>query len=360
MKSPSDLAGSLLRQWRDGARREERLVDPERSFPVGLQIGTPPSRAFGTEPAVVGAHLTAWREVTVGEVAWDSRSVRGLAEPVRIPVRWSIRSVDEWMAAVDAHAPAGEEVSRMRAELAALSRILAAVPPRFNRYLVRQLSLAMATGTAETIRVAEVAGVLEPGQADGLPLRALPMVGADTKFFKRNERMLTALLDVRFDDRVSAVWPRPVSRCGTPEWAVVAGGRPRRRPAALRRAPPGRPHHRHRGAAGGSPAGGRERAMPTRHPTDRRMCRRSGRGPEPRMVVVAGTGRPRGHLLGRSRHLGSRHPRLGTPASPGPAAGPDGPVHVRVPPSAGRGGARSRRFAPKPDSPPKRADSSTS
>ena len=205
MKSPADLAGSLLRQWRDGARREERLVEPERAFPIELQIGAPPSRALRTEPAVVGAHLAAWREVAVGEVMWDWRSVRGLAEPVKIQVRWSIRSADEWMAAVDAHAPAGEAVSKMHAELAALSQILASVPPRFHRYLVRQLSLVMATGTAEAIRVAEVAASLEPGQADGLPLRALPTVGADTKFFERNERLLTALLDVRFDDQVSAV-----------------------------------------------------------------------------------------------------------------------------------------------------------
>ena len=205
MKSPADLAGSLLQQWRNGAHREERLVDPERGFPGGLQIGAPPARACGTEPAVVGAPLSAWREVTVGEVVWDRRSVRGLAEPVRVPVRWSIRSADEWVAAVDAHAPTGEAVSEMRTEFATLSRVLAAVPPRFHRYLVRQRSLVMATGTEETIRVSEVAGILEPGQADGLPLRALPMIGADTKFFERNERLLTALLDVRFDDQVSAV-----------------------------------------------------------------------------------------------------------------------------------------------------------
>lgn len=205
MKSPTELAGSLLRQWRDGAKREERLVDPARGFPVQLSIGEPTSRSLRTEPALVGAHLATWREVTVGEVAWVERNARSLAEPVKVPLTWSIRSAGEWMAAVDAHAPSTEARATMGAEFTAFSRILAEVPPRFHRHLVRHRSLVMTIGTEETIRVAAVAGSLEPGQADGLPLRALPIIGADTKFFERNERLLTGLLDIRFDHRVSAV-----------------------------------------------------------------------------------------------------------------------------------------------------------
>ena len=44
---------------------------------------------------------------------------------------------------------------------------------------------------------------LQPGFADGLPLRALPIIGNDTKFFERNERFLLALLDIRFDGEAS-------------------------------------------------------------------------------------------------------------------------------------------------------------
>lgn len=205
MKSPADLAGALAKQWRNGDRREERLLDPERAYPVEMSIGAPSSSSLQTEPALIGAHLAAWRTVEVGEVAWVERRARGLADPVGVPATWSIRSAAEWMAAVDAHALPSSAVSTMQAEYAVYARVLAATLCRFHRTLVRRRSLVMATGVDETIRVVTVAAGLEPGQANGLPLRALPIVGADTKFFERNERLLTDLLDARFDDQVSAV-----------------------------------------------------------------------------------------------------------------------------------------------------------
>ena len=47
--------------------------------------------------------------------------------------------------------------------------------------------------------------VLAPGIANGQPLRTMSLEGIDTKFFERNARLVTALLDVRFDDEVSNI-----------------------------------------------------------------------------------------------------------------------------------------------------------
>ena len=53
------------------------------------------------------------------------------------------------------------------------------------------------------VQAARVAFMLEPGFAEGRPLRLLSLEGIDTKFFERNARLVTTLLDERFDGEVS-------------------------------------------------------------------------------------------------------------------------------------------------------------
>ena len=56
---------------------------------------------------------------------------------------------------------------------------------------------------AEIIKAVELARTLEPGCAEGRPLRALAMCGIDSKFFERHRSLIAHLLDVRFDRQVS-------------------------------------------------------------------------------------------------------------------------------------------------------------
>ena len=84
MKSPTELAATLARQWRDSSVREARLLDP-REWPIRLPIGRPKPSVIRNDTSRVRQHLTHWRHVAVGHVEWEDVPYRAVAEPVALP-----------------------------------------------------------------------------------------------------------------------------------------------------------------------------------------------------------------------------------------------------------------------------------
>ena len=52
-------------------------------------------------------------------------------------------------------------------------------------------------------KAAKLALILEPGFAQGVPLRSLGVANTDTKFFERNNPLIRQLLDIRFDGQAT-------------------------------------------------------------------------------------------------------------------------------------------------------------
>ena len=160
MKSPEVLAAKLARQWSDAATRERRLLTAE-TWPIELSIGRPDPELLRNDPTAVRDHLQRWRAVKVGEVAWVSSAYRATSEALEIPKFWRIHSPSQWVEACD-----DKSVS---SEYRRLGRIVNAVDPIFHPLLVRQRNQVMARSPEEVIRAAEVAMLLSPGGAGGLP-----------------------------------------------------------------------------------------------------------------------------------------------------------------------------------------------
>lgn len=195
MKSPDDLAEQLRRQWQQNAVRERRLLSND-AWPLVLPIGAPHTAAFARDPRWLRSRLQQWRGVRVGEVRWAPRKFRDGSEPLELPRQWQLHSPSEWIDAT------GDAV--IRQEYARLGRLVVATDPLFHRLLVHQHSALLDKPEAEVIRATELALALSPGCAAGTPLRAISLAGIDSKFFERHRRLLIQLLDVRFDNRVSA------------------------------------------------------------------------------------------------------------------------------------------------------------
>lgn len=186
----------MARHWGNGRTRAARLLEPER-WPLTVALTRPPAALVaGGGWAEVRAHLDAWRAVTVGCVVWEPVSYRATGEPIEVPVRWVLRSPSEWVAATGS-----EAVGR---EYEVLSRLVSGAAPRYRRFLVERSGLVLRHPEAEVATALRVADELEEGCAGGVPLRALPVAGVDTKFFERNRPLVTALLDVRFGGEVAA------------------------------------------------------------------------------------------------------------------------------------------------------------
>lgn len=194
MKSPEALARRLAQQWANAQLREARLLQRD-AWPISLPIGTPHAGDVKHNLAHVREHLSAWQQVPVGTIKWQSRAYRSLAEEISVPVAWELHKPSEWAQAT------GDK--GVRKEFERLSVIIERTDPAFHQFLIRQRHLISRVPTDEIILAANVSAALSPGIAGGAPLRALSINGIDSKFLERNRSLVTRLLDIRFDGAVT-------------------------------------------------------------------------------------------------------------------------------------------------------------
>lgn len=232
MKSPRQLAEALARQWQRADWREQHLLPSPGSgvWPLALPIGLPDATTFLDDSAALRQHLQQWQAVAsastqactdpgtaghtagntqsnstgnaAGTVAWQARNYRGGSAPVPVPTHWVLARPSECVAAIAQWG--GSAGATVQADYQALVSVLGQVDASFHRLLLRRLALWRGADTAQVITAARIAQQLEPGCAQGKPLRALALAGNDSKFFERHASLITALLDVRFDGEASA------------------------------------------------------------------------------------------------------------------------------------------------------------
>lgn len=195
MRSPAELRAKLRRQWQNRVLREARLLRADQAWPITIAIGQPSSKRILTDFDAVKRHLEQWRRESVGEVVWNSVRYRATDDRVEVPVSWKLRKPSEWVDAC--------QDRTIRAEYQMLAELVEQSNSVFHSLFVGRRSIWQGKPIAEVAQAARVAMALEPRVASGRPLRALSLEGIDTKFFERNERLITALLDARFDGEVS-------------------------------------------------------------------------------------------------------------------------------------------------------------
>ena len=191
MKSPEKLAAKLARQWFDAATRENRLLSAD-AWPIKLSIGRPDPELIDNDPAIIRSHLERWRAVNTGKVSWAASGYRATSEALEIPLYWQLDTPSQWVEACNDKS--------IFNEYKRLGGIVNAIDPIFHRLVVRQRSQVMARSPEEVIKAAEVAMLLSPGCAGGLPLRAYSVCGCDSKFFERNRSLLQQMLIKRFGE----------------------------------------------------------------------------------------------------------------------------------------------------------------
>lgn len=189
MKSPTDIATRLAKQWHQSALRTERLLDAD-AWPLAFSIGKPTGAEFLNQTARVHEHVQRWQAVNVGQVIWEPIKYRGGAEAVSLPLRWQIRTPSEWVAA--------SADARVQEEYAVLEYLVTHVDERYREILIRDRMLWRDKDPKEVVTTASLADALTPGGAKGRPLRLLAGHGVDTKFFERHGTLLTRLLDERY------------------------------------------------------------------------------------------------------------------------------------------------------------------
>ena len=205
MKTPQALAAKLAQQWNSADWRERQLLGGGTAWPLTLSIGQPDPAVFLSDATALRSHLQQWRAVEqdgLGHVQWQERRYRGSSDAIAVPTHWQLAKPSQCIAAIRHFKVPGH--AQVHSDYARLSTLIAGVErPGFQRLLLRRLVQWRDTPTDAVIAAARMALQLEPGCAQGKPLRALAVQGNDTKFFERHASLLTALLDERFDGEAS-------------------------------------------------------------------------------------------------------------------------------------------------------------
>ncbi len=197
MKSPGELRVVARRQWENPNLRESRLLGGASAWPLRFSIGRPSPRKLSGALDDVKQHIEAWRQVRIGQVVWEPTQYRAASTPVNIPVTWQFSKPSEWIEA------AGEYSVRQEFQL--MATLVKQTATEFHSLFVRRRSLWLGKPLDEVLQASSLAMAISPGCAQGQPLRTISLAGIDTKFFERNSRLVTALLDVRFDGEVSRI-----------------------------------------------------------------------------------------------------------------------------------------------------------
>lgn len=197
MKSPAELKVFFRRRWEAAAKRESYLLGGADAWPIVAPIGRPKPKTMASDLGAVKRHIDEWRSVNIGEVVWEVTSYRATSSPVEVPLFWKIRDPTEWVAACDDRS--------IRAEFDSISTFFQNANACFHSLLVSKRSLWRDKSIDEVLQATRLALALKPLCANNKPLRTLSLEGIDTKFFERNSRLITDLLDVRFDGEVSRI-----------------------------------------------------------------------------------------------------------------------------------------------------------
>jgi hypothetical protein len=197
MKSPDELKVFFRRRWEAAAKREACLLGGADAWPIVASIGRPKPKTMASDLGAVKRHVDKWRDIKIGEVVWEVTNFRATSGPVEMPIYWKIRQPTEWVAVCDDRS--------IRAEFESMSAFFEETDACFHSLLVSRRSLWRDKSIDEILQATRLAMALKPLCADNKPLRTLSLEGIDTKFFERNSRLITALLDVRFDGEVSRI-----------------------------------------------------------------------------------------------------------------------------------------------------------
>ncbi|MBO6655881.1 MAG: hypothetical protein JJ934_03255 [Pseudomonadales bacterium] len=215
VKSPKDISSKLVRQWSRTTKRQQILFD-ETLWPIEISLGTLTNKDIINHTSLARDHIASWTSWQTGMINWEEKSFRGLSEPISLPTKLTLRNRSEWIQST--------QNTDIQATFEKLSKLQSLYGDQFASVFSKHHKTSTTLSLERCIHASTVALSLYPNCADGLPLRAVPLAGTDTKFVENNEKVITELMDTRFEGKVSQLGLKAFIGC-TPSqhhWLLVA------------------------------------------------------------------------------------------------------------------------------------------
>lgn len=195
------IAQLYQKEWQNRVRCKARLKG-ERAFPIEIALKPPKSgNLLLKQTALFEQFVTSWQnQPCCFKIEWVARQYRHFGEQ-QVPTKWIIPNWDNLVEVL------GEKVKHQfeswKTKLAFLLETLPAQSALFHVF-IDHLEQIEEFSLEDLSLFRDVVPQLKPQMGKGDYLRALPLVGVDTKFVECHFRLLEDVLNVLYDGEVKA------------------------------------------------------------------------------------------------------------------------------------------------------------
>lgn len=186
----------LKREWHNDAGLKARLLG-SKAFPIRIGLKPPAGQSAIEDMEHFQNFIKQWRSYAFQQyVHCETRTYRMLAEQT-VPKFFVLESIQQLIEFVG-----DEGVHRSHAWKTNMSPLLALAPDLYPA-LVKHLGTMELMRPSDAQLLADLIAQLSANMGGGQYLRALPLVGVDTKFLENYQPLITDVLDVLHDNEVS-------------------------------------------------------------------------------------------------------------------------------------------------------------
>lgn len=184
------------REWDNTATLKARLSG-RKVFPISLGLKPPSGRTAISDMQHFQKYIKLWQTFSIQKfIRWETRNYRDLSEQ-KIPTFLTLDSVEDLIEFIGVEARKRSVIwSKNMSPLLEINKDLYPA-------LVKHLDVIEKITHQDAQLLAQLIPQLSAGMGEGLYLRALPLVGVDTKFLETYKTLIADLLDILHDDNVS-------------------------------------------------------------------------------------------------------------------------------------------------------------
>ena len=194
---PADVRKLVLkREWNNDANLKARLLN-RKPFPIRIGLKPPAGRSAIADMAHFQKFIGQWRSYSPQKtIQWESRRYRTLAEQT-VPKFFILENIKQLIEFVGKEAHSRSE--KWTQNMAPLLSIKEELYPA----LVKNLKTIELMRLADAELLSRLVKQLFSQMGVGQYLRALPLVGIDTKFLENYQPLITDVLDVLHDGEIT-------------------------------------------------------------------------------------------------------------------------------------------------------------
>jgi len=195
MLRPTDVYKQVHKRYWENKANWKKLLLGERSFPIKISLKPPTGKQIFNDVASYQAFISEWKSSLFPQlIKWEEKSSNSI-ESQLMPVALVINNVSELIDYLGK--------TQITAHWEKIFEPIVSFSAQLYKPLVLNIERIEKLSPYDSQLIVKTLEQLKPNMGRGLYLRALPLIGVDTKFLESNEKIISILLDTLTENSIS-------------------------------------------------------------------------------------------------------------------------------------------------------------